>query len=267
MTLSETPAHADLGLVEAPKPDDERFFPDTGRRISDDDIWSYYVRNGGVAEFGRPLSDPFLFTCCTMQIFEYASLNVSQPYLGVARMNVLDGDILGVTVLDGVRVPAYDPSIPGLLVPWQSDRACDGGASGFIGQRVGYGPDGRTDAFLTAYLTAEDVANDQAFRLLCLDGLERWGLPTSPAIVNPNGDGGVMQRFQRGVMWFEPDCGCIRRVSFGETLRHVFRGDEDGHPDLARAAVFGLFAPSLLHVGPAVEADRAVGILATGGVD
>jgi hypothetical protein len=118
-------------------------------------------------------------------------------------------------------------------------------------------------ALLDEYLRAAAPDDADLFRPYCLDGLERWGLPTSQAIVSPNGDGGIMQRFQRGVMWYQPDCACVRRVPFGETLRRAFRGDNQ--TELGGAAVFGLFAPELLHVGPAVEVNRAVGILATGG--
>lgn len=259
----QEPTQVDLGLFEPPKPHDERYFPETGHRISDGRIWEAYRSNGGVAEFGRPLSDPFIFTCCWMQIFEYDSLNiVGGPH--AVRMNVLDPEILGVDVLDGVRVPSYAPSLPG-SAPWPPDPVCNGGPGGFIGQTVGQGLAGPALAFLEEYLRAAAPDDATLFRAYCLDGLERWGLPTSRAVASLNGDGGVMQRFQRGVMWYQPDCGCVRRVPYGETLRRVLRGDDAGFPELRSAAVFGLFAPELLYEPPAVHVNRAVGILATGG--
>jgi hypothetical protein len=265
-TFREAPTRVDLGLFEAPKPHDERYFPDTDRRIRDNPVWGYFTTNGGVAEFGRPLSDPFIFTCCWMQIFEYGALNVSGAYLGVARMNVLDADILGIDVLDGgVRVPAYDPSLPATQIPQTSGRACDDGKHGFVGRTVGQGPGGVTTELLDEYLRATVPDDPGLFQTYCLIGLERWGLPTSPAVTSPNGDGGVMQRFQRGVMWYRADCACVRRVPFGETLRRAFRGDDSESSRVRTAAVFGLFAPELLHKGPAVHVNLAVGILATGG--
>src|SRR5207248_4375203 len=89
---------------------DERYFSETGYRIDDDGIWSYFGARGRVPVFGFPVSRSFVLLGCRVQIFQR---QVAQSCAGrdVGLMNLLDPDIFPYERVNGSVLPAPDAAV------------------------------------------------------------------------------------------------------------------------------------------------------------
>jgi hypothetical protein len=226
------PAPAAAPPVKAPDvAHDERYFSETGFRIDDDAIWSYFVARGRVPVFGFPVSRSFVLLGCRVQIFQR---QVAQSCAGrdVALMNLLDPDVFPYERVNGSQLPPPDagmkaetPAVgsPGYgaeMVAFVRGKAPDS----WEGQAVAFGK--TFFGLITAAIagTSNPLVN-----------LEIWGAPISGPRRDPGNSNFVYQRFQRGVMHFDAATGRTQGLLLADYLKAVLRG-RDLPADLAQAA-------------------------------
>jgi hypothetical protein len=225
---------------------DERYFAETGYRIDDDAIWSYFQARGRVPVFGFPVSRSIVLLGCRAQIFQR---HVAQSCTGrgVALMNLLDPDVFPYERVNGSSLPAVDPAMKAEtpevsaadygseMVQFVRANALDD----FEGQPVKFG---RT---FFGLITAAIAGSDNP-----LFNLEVWGAPISRARRDPGNSHFVYQRFQRGVMHFDANTGRTQGLLLADYLKAILRG-RDLPADLAQAArgskYFGQYCPELGH--------------------
>jgi beta propeller repeat protein len=90
-------------------PRDARYFPPTGFRIDNDQIWEYFQIRGGVKNFGYPTSRTFTFLGYTTQFFQRHIVQVGPE--GPRLMNLLDPELMPYTTINTSTFPAYDPGL------------------------------------------------------------------------------------------------------------------------------------------------------------
>jgi N-acetylmuramoyl-L-alanine amidase len=203
---------------------DPRAFSQTGYRVSDDKIWAYFNGRGGVRTFGYPVSNVFTMFGLPVQMFQRAILQI-QPDGGVTIMNLLDGDLLPFTKMNGSTFPAPDPELvakfPVVGTPDYHQKALQ-----FVKE---YAPDtwqGLSVGFHKTFSGTVRAADafprggaDQG--LLQGFNLEVWGLPTSRPAFDPANGGFVYQRFQRGVMHFDASTGATQGLLLADYVKSL----------------------------------------------
>jgi hypothetical protein len=237
-------APADRRLIKKPDPDpprpapplappapappiarDERYFNETGYRIDNDEVWSYFRARGRVPVFGFPVSRPFVLLGCSVQVFQR---QIAQACEGrpVALMNLMDPDIFPFDRVNGSALPAPDPSIKAgtpvvgaptygsAIVDFVRDQAPDS----YEGQAVGFGK--------TFFGTSLENP---------LINLEIWGAPISKPRRDPGNNNFVYQRFQRGIMHFDASTGRTQGLLLADYVKALLRG-RDLPADLSGAA-------------------------------
>jgi hypothetical protein len=218
---------------------DERFFNETGYRIDNDAIWSYFNARGRVPVFGFPVSRPFVLLGCDVQIFQ-RQIAQACAGRGVALMNLLDPEIFPYERVNGSALPGPDlglkaetpavgsPDYGSGIVDFVRDNAPDS----FEGLTVGFGK----TFFGMAINTGENP----------LINLEVWGAPISRPRRDPGNDNFVYQRFQRGIMHFDASTGRTQGLLLADYLKAILRG-RDLPADLGQAArsskYFGQYCP------------------------
>jgi hypothetical protein len=236
--------------VSVPKPPDvphdERYFSETGYRVDDDGIWSYFGARGRVPVFGFPVSRTFLLLGCRVQIFQ-RQLAQSCSGHGIALMNLLDPDIFPYERVNGSRLPPPDPGMkaetPSVGSPAYGPEIVDfvrsNAPDNFEGQPVGFA---RT--FFGQNTPALAVADNP------LINLEVWGAPISRPWRDPGNSNFVYQRFQRGVMHFDATTGRTQGLLLADYVKAILRG-RDLPSDLAQAAqaskYFKQYCPTSAH--------------------
>jgi hypothetical protein len=222
---------------------DERFFTETGYRIDDDAIWSYFVARGRVPVFGFPVSRTFVLLGCQVQIFQR---HVAQSCAGrgVALMNLLDPDVFPYERVNGSLLPAPDP---GLKAETPEVGKSDYGAEivDFVRANAPDNFEGQGVAFARTFfglITAAMAGSDNP-----LLNLEVWGAPISRARRDASNTNFVYQRFQRGIMHFDAVTGRTQGLLLADYLKSVLRA-RDLPADLAAAAkgskYFGQYCPT-----------------------
>jgi hypothetical protein len=241
----------DLKIIKKPDPNptpasapgiahDERYFAETGYRIDDDGIWSYFNARGRVAVFGFPVSRPFVLLGCRVQIFQR---QVAQSCAGrdVALMNLMDPDVFPYDHVNGSLLPPVDPSLkaetPPVSAPGYAAAIVD-----FIRSTAPDTFDGLAVDFGHAFfgITPETPLID----------LEVWGAPISEPQRDPGNNNFVYQRFQRGVMHFDATTGRTQALLLADYLKAILRG-RDLPADLATAArgskYYAQYCPDATH--------------------
>src|SRR5215471_20661643 len=95
---------------QATPPADPGFFPATGYRISSPEILDYFQHHGGVRTLGYPVSSEFPLLGQRVQLFQRAMLQVDSED-NVQSANILSSDMLPITHIDGLSLPAEDPDL------------------------------------------------------------------------------------------------------------------------------------------------------------
>jgi hypothetical protein len=215
---------------------DERFFSETGYRIDDDGIWSYFVARGRVPVFGFPVSRTFVLLGCRAQIFQR---QVAQSCAGrdVALMNLLDPDMFPYSRVNGSALPEPDAALKA--------ETPTVGSSEYGSEIVEFVRTSAPDTF-----DGLAVGFGRAFFGLMADpliDLEVWGAPISRPRRDPSNWNFVYQRFQRGVMHFDTSTGRTQALLLADYLKAIIRA-RDLPVDLADAArgskYFGQYCPS-----------------------
>jgi IPT/TIG domain-containing protein len=229
---------------------DPGFFPATGYRIGSPAVLDYFQRHGGVRTFGYPVSSEFPLLGRRVQIFQRQMLEIT-PDGTVTPSNILDPDILPITRIDGLTLPAADPDLLGSApTPASPDYAVQ--ALAFVNLYVPDDWNGLPVNFQSTFLGTVTCADafgtdpcDQS--VLPASALELWGLPTSlptSDAVNPDF---IYQRFQRGIMHFSRTSNRTQGLLLGDWLKRIMIG-VDLSPDIDAAVrhsrFFAQYAPS-----------------------
>ncbi len=231
---------ASLLLPTTLRAQDARFFPQTGYRVEDDLIWEYFQARGGVDTFGYPVSNTFRFRGLPVQLFQR---HIVQVVGDTARpVNLLDPDLMPLTLLNGSTFPAYDSAVA-MAAPAPDAPDYGEAVARFLDARVPNTwqsePVGFRDYFLSA-------APDAPPGLDTLVALEVWGFPTSAPMRDPSNDNFVYQRFQRGIMHFDASTGVTRGILLGDAFKSLLSGENlpaDQENDLAASPFLRLYAP------------------------
>jgi hypothetical protein len=225
-------APADRKIVKkvdpnAPKPPalahDDRYFSETGYRIDDDSIWSYFNARGRVSVFGYPVSRTFLLLGCQVQMFQR---HIAQHCAGrdVSLMNLLDPDMFPYERVNGSVLPPPDPALkaetPVVGSPDYGSAILD-----FVESNA-------PDAFESLAVRFGQMFFGSGNPMIAL---EVWGAPISRPRRDPGNSNFVYQRFQRGVMHFDATTGKTQALLLADYLKAIMRG-RDLPADLLGAA-------------------------------
>src|SRR5207302_3538612 len=96
--------------VAPPMVHDDRYFSQTGYRIDNDDVWTFFQQFGGLSTFGFPVSRNMSFLGCPVQMFQRHIIQVCASQ-GAALINLLDPEIFPYTHVNGSVFPAPDPTM------------------------------------------------------------------------------------------------------------------------------------------------------------
>ena len=229
---------------------DPAFFPATGYRVNSPAVLDYFQRHGGARTFGYPVSSEFPLLGQRVQLFQRALLQVDADS-NVQPLDILSSDILPITHIDGLSLPAVDPDI---VASAPSPDAPDypTQALAFINVFVPDSWNGQPVNFQTTFLntvTCEDAFGSDPCdptQLPAMD-LEMWGLPTSQPTSDPLNSDFVYQRFQRGIMHFSRTSGLTQGLLLGDWLKRVMVGVDlspDLNPEVRQSRFFAQYAPS-----------------------
>jgi len=217
-------------------PRDARYFPPTGFRIDDDQIWQYFQLRGGVKTFGYPTSRTFTFLGYPTQFFQRHIVQVGPE--GPRLMNLLDPELMPYTSINTSTFPAYDPNLASQAPPVGSpdyDRAI----VEFVRR---YAPDeyvGQPVRFFQTFASQVDFAT--AFPsggnpdMLPGVNLELAGAVTSPPFTDPNNPNFIYQRFQRVILHYDATSGTTQPILLADYFKAILTG-ENLPPDLAEQA-------------------------------
>ncbi|HEV7662913.1 MAG TPA: hypothetical protein VGQ62_05210 [Chloroflexota bacterium] len=222
---------------------DERYFSETGYRVDDDAIWSYFQARGRVPVFGFPVSRTFVLLGCQVQVFQ-RQVAQSCAGRGVTLMNLLDPDIFPYEKVNGSSLPPADAALkaetPQVGTPGYGAEIVD-----FVRTNAPDNFSGLAVAFSKTFfslITAAVAGSDNP-----LFNLEVWGAPISKPRRDPGNANFVYQRFQRGVMHFDASTGRTQGLLLADYLKSILRG-RDLPADLAQAArgskYFGQYCPT-----------------------
>jgi hypothetical protein len=165
---------------------DNRYFSQTGYRIDNDQIWTFFNQYGGIGAFGYPTSRTVSFLGCPVQFFQRQLIQIC-PNQGAALINILDPDIFPYTRVNGSVFPGPDPVMKA-NTPQVSDPMYAQKITQFVIDNVPNTWNGLPVNFF------------QTFN--ALGGLTIWGAPISQPAPDPTNANFVYQRFQRGIMHF-----------------------------------------------------------------
>jgi hypothetical protein len=165
---------------------DERYFSQTGYRIDNDEVWTFFNQYGNTATFGYPVSRTVTFLGCPVQFFQRQIIQVCSGQ-GAALMNMLDPEIFPYTRVNGSVFPAPDENLKN-STPQVSDPAYAEKMNQFIAANVPDTANGQPVNFNATFTT--------------LGGLNIWGAPISTPQADPSNANFIYQRFQRGIMHF-----------------------------------------------------------------
>src|SRR5438105_11205630 len=229
---------------------DPGFFPATGYRIGSPAVLDYFQRHGGVRTFGYPVSSEFPLLGRRVQMFQRQMLEIA-PDGSVMPANILAPDILPITRIDGLTLPAADPELLG--------SAPTSGSPDYAVQTLAfinlYVPDDWNglpvnfqSTFLDSVTCADAFGSDPCDpSALPTYALDLWGLPTSLPTSDPLNPDFVYQRFERGIMHFSRSSGRTQGLLLGDWLKRIMIG-VDLSPDIDAAVrysrFFAQYAPS-----------------------
>src|SRR4029079_10487332 len=209
-------------------------FPETGFCTTNPAFAEYFRLRGGVRILGYPISRSFTLEGFEVQFFQRVVLQMQGGQ--VARLNLLDPNVMPMTRANQSTFPAPDPTLAAQAPPVTSPTYAQD-VSAFIkrvapdtwnGMPVGFNALFSTTVPVDIAFTGQTPNPDQVTLL----NLEIWGLPTSNPAADPNNGGFVYQRYQRGIMHFDASCGFTQGILVAESLK-AFITTRSLPPDLA----------------------------------
>lgn len=209
------------------QPRDQRYFNETGFRISDDAFWNYFHRRGGVRTFGYPVSRSFRLMGTEVQIFQRRVMQ-KQPNGQVGLLNVLDQDFMPYNSFNGAQVPPYDAALVATAPPPGSANYATAvleyvrrvAPDQWMGLPVGF------QRTFSSSVTAAEVFVGVPANPALLPGiqLELWGVPTSQPMADPNNSNFVFQRWQRGVMHYDRTTSSTQGLLLADYFKSILTG-------------------------------------------
>ncbi len=211
-------------------------FPETGFCITNPAFLEYFNLRGGVRILGYPISRQFVLEGFPVQFFQRVVLQ-QQPDNRVARLNILDPNVLPLTRANGSVFPGPDPALaaaaPDVGSPNYAERVVEFVRS--VAPNTWNGLPVNFERLFQTTVPTEivfpGVANPDP-ALVTLLNLEIWGVPTSYPAFDPTNPGFVYQRFQRGIMHFRAQVPVTEGILVGDYLKSVITG-QNLPPDLA----------------------------------
>jgi hypothetical protein len=193
---------------------DDRYFGQTGYRVDNEQVWSFFSSYGGLETFGYPVSRTISFLGCPVQMFQRQIVQVCSGR-GAALINLLDPDIFPYTEVNGSSFPAPDNTMKANTPP-VSDANYSTSISTFVQTNVPDAVAGQPVNFLQRFNTS--------------GGLTIWGAPISSPRPDPNNSNFVYQRFQRGIMHYIAGVG-TESVLLADYLKAIIT-NQNVPPDL-----------------------------------
>jgi N-acetylmuramoyl-L-alanine amidase len=210
--------------VLAQEAGDPRFFSETRYRIDNDRFWDFFQKRGGVRTFGFPISSSFPLLGQEVQIFQRQVMQ-QRPDGSVATLNLLDDGLMPYTEINGSDFPAADKTLQN-RAPDTAERDYHARALKFVKEQAPDVWEGQQVNFFSTFMNT--VSLEDAFpngggdpNLLAGLNLEIWGLPTSKPTYDPTNAGFVYQRFQRGIMHYDSNCGCTQGLLLGQYFKAI----------------------------------------------
>jgi hypothetical protein len=218
-------------------------FPETGFAIANTAFADYFAKRGGLRTFGYPVSNGFLLLGTPVQLFQRQVMQL-RPDGSVGTLNILDGDIMPYTRINGSVFPAVDPVLlaqaPDPGAPNYGIRVLQ-----FANQHTPDAWNGLMTNFRQTFLNTvryEEAFPDRAMGpgIMPSINLELWGIPTSAPAFDPSNTGFVYLRFQRGIMHFDASTNTTQGLLLADYLKAILTG-ENLPPDLEAQASSGRF--------------------------
>ena len=225
-------------------------FPETDFCITNPQFADYFAERGGVRILGYPISRSFTLEGFEVQFFQRVILQMQAGQ--VARLNVLDPNVMPMTRANQSTFPPPDPALAAQAPPVTSPTYAQDVAE-FIERVAPNTWNGMPVGFYTLFSTTVPVdvaftgqtANPDQVTLL---NLEIWGLPTSNPAADPNNGGFVYQRWQRGIMHFRAEGPVTEGILVGDYFKSVITGRNlppDLSADMQGSRYLGQYSPRL----------------------
>src|SRR4051812_34783572 len=200
----------------------------TGFCIQNPAFLEYYMSRGQERTLGFPISNEFTLEGFQVQFFQRVVLQMNQG--SVARLNVLDPNIMPMTRANQSVFPGPDPALaaqaPQVTSPTYAQDVVN-----FV-QKVSPNPfNGQPVNFFPTFMNTVPPQAGASQDIMTLLNLEIWGVPTSNPAADPGNGGVVYQRYQRGIMHFRAEGSCTEGILIGGDFKAVItRGNLPPHP-------------------------------------
>ena len=204
------------------------YFPETGFAVDEPKFVEYFTRRGHVPTFGFPISRTVRFQGLPTQFFQRIVIQLT-PDGSVRPLNLLDPGLLPYTQINGSTFPAPNERLAALApTPGQPGYAPE--VLEFVRRNAPDTFNGQPVRFFSTFNST--VTPDVAFgpdggdpNLLPLINLEIWGVPTSLPTQDPNNNGFIYQRFQRGIMHYDVACRCTQGLLLADYFKALLTGE------------------------------------------
>ena len=205
----------------------DRYFPQTGYWISDDTIWDYFIKRGGVNAFGYPASRKFRFRGSEVQFFQRRVIQI-RPDGSPGQLNILDRGLLEYNVAYGATFPVFDEALVATATPPGSENY-QAALLAWIQLNVPNVWQEINVKFYEVFLNTvryEDAYPEGEGDRNWMPGinLEMWGAVTSRPAADPNNSSFIYLRFQRGIMHFDKSTGQTQGLLLGDHLKSIITG-------------------------------------------
>ncbi|MCC6179593.1 MAG: hypothetical protein IT305_30145 [Chloroflexi bacterium] len=231
-------------IVPASQPAEAQNCFGTGFCIQNPAFLEYYQSRGQERTLGFPISNEFTLDGFQVQFFQRVVLQMNQGT--VARLNVLDPDIMPLTRANGSIFPPSDPSLAA-AAPQVGSPSYAQDVVNFVRQVAPNQFNGQPVNFFQTFMTTVPPQPGADANIMTLLNLEIWGLPTSNPAADPNNGGFIYQRFQRGIMHYRAVCTCTEGILIGEYFKAVLTGvnlPPDLAEDMQNSRYFRQYDPS-----------------------
>ena len=200
--------------------------------VTNDSVWDFVIRRGGLATFGCPISRTFSLQGFPVQFFQRQVVQLDaqgQPRL----LNLLDPEYLPYSHINGSIFPEVDAQLKD-RTPKVGDPDYVSGILSLVDQTVPDSFDGLPVRFHQTFMSAvtPEMAGTTDPDVLGMLNLQMWGAPISLPMHDPNNPNVVYQRFQRAIMSYDAACDCVQLPLLASYLRDIMIG-APLPPDLA----------------------------------
>jgi hypothetical protein len=208
---------------------DQRYFSESGFRVDNDAIWSFFSGHGGPRAFGLPISRSFKLHGYPTQIFERHVLALTDS--GEARVvSLLDSGWMPYTQILNRPIPAYDAGLTATAPAGDSESYVDD-MYAYVQANLPDTLDGYATSFFRMFSDTMAPIDQEGVepilvKIAVLQNLDIWGIPTSRPLRDLLRSGVVSIRMERGVLRFDAACQCTSPLPLGSYFKAVLTGNE-----------------------------------------